>query len=67
MSEYRPKSSRWSVELQREIYDPSPMTVFETDDGTRTGILDQHGRELFRYDRVEMGFLKDRSIKRRKR
>lgn len=58
MPKYRPKA-RWCEELESEIDSPPAVTVFEVDDGIPTGVLDQHGNELFRYDKIKIGFLKN--------
>ena len=58
MLKYRPRI-RWSAELECEVDSPSPLTVFEVDDGVPTGILDQYGNELCKYEKIPMGFLSD--------
>ena len=44
MPKYRPKV-RWNNELECEV-----------EDGVPTGVLDEHGNELFRYEKGPMGF-----------
>ena len=56
MRKYRPKA-RWVDELECEVEDSHVLIVFEKDDGVPTGIFDEHGNELLRYEKGKMGFL----------
>ncbi len=55
MPEYRSKAT-WNEWLDCDI-EAKPITVIEVDDGVPTGVLDKHGKELFRYCKVKMGFV----------
>lgn len=53
----RPRST-WCEELDMDVPDPAPLTVYEPDDGAEpTGILDASGNELWRIEEREpIGF-----------
>lgn len=44
----RPRA-RWCDEIEMDVMDPAPLTVYEPDDEPApTGLLDAQGNELFR-------------------
>lgn len=47
----------WCEELESEVPDPPHITVHEDDTPQPTGLLDEHGNELYRVpERIQMGF-----------
>lgn len=57
MTQYRTKhKAAWDTNLECEVETPH-VTVHEAEDGIPTGILDKDGNELFRYEKIKLGFV----------
>mgnify|MGYP005990800037 CR=1 FL=1 len=50
-----PKSSQWDEEFGRTVHTHDTIMVSDYEPEW-TGLLDQHGNELYRVDRVPCGF-----------